>query len=341
MNKSPQNNPPWDLIAESLTGSLSAELELQLQQWISSGAENKEKYLRIKELWQTGMEDFKFYQMANEEEAWRALHAKMHKDYQGNEETRVIPGQFNQRKIFIRNIISIAAVFIAVAGIGLWFVLQKNHPVIYETAFNMQKKVTLVDGSVITLKPNTKIEVSAAYNRSGRTMLMHEGEATFDVVHNSGKPFIVELGTTRIKDIGTSFTIHKELKIIDVSVSKGKIAFVKLSTRETRELNAGSAVTFDVQHERFGNVRDFHPVNTAQKLLDFENTPLSDVIISLQKIYGKRILMNGSIGNKTFTGQLDGMPYDNALKVICESLGLEYSTSDSAYILKAKTIEQP
>ncbi len=79
MNKSPKNDLPWELIAESLTGSLSAEEELQLQQWISSDAENKEKYLQIKELWKNGMEDYTFYQMANEEESWKALQCENEK----------------------------------------------------------------------------------------------------------------------------------------------------------------------------------------------------------------------------------------------------------------------
>jgi transmembrane sensor len=341
MNKSPKNNLPWELIAESLTGSISAEGDIQLQQWISSHVENKEKYLHIKELWITGMEDYKFYQMANEEESWKALKAKMQKGYLRNTEARVTEGKFYQSKRFVRNLIAIAAVFIGIVGIGLWFVLPRNHPLIYETAYKIQKKVILADGSVVTLKPNSKIEVSASYNRSGRTIIMHTGEARFDVVHNSLKSFVVDLGSTRIRDIGTSFTIHKAPKSIDVSVSTGKIAFVKLSTSETRELNAGSAITFDVQHERFGNVRAFDSMKAAAQLLVFENTPLSDVIISLQSVYGKKIILNDGIANKTFTGQLDGMPYNNVLKVICESLGLEYSLSDSLYILKAKTIEQP
>ena len=36
MNNSPKNDLPWELMAESLTGNLSVEEELQLQQWISS-----------------------------------------------------------------------------------------------------------------------------------------------------------------------------------------------------------------------------------------------------------------------------------------------------------------
>jgi transmembrane sensor len=341
MNDSLKNDLPWELISESLTGSLSVDEEIQLQQWISSGTENKEKYLQIKELWKSGMEDYRLYQIANEEESWKALRMKMRKVNPEQMETKVIQGRFNQRQKFVRNLITIAAVFIGFVGISLWFILPKNNPVIYQTAFNELKKVYLNDGSVITLRPNSKIEITATYNKSDRTILMDAGEAGFDVVHNSDKSFIVELGSTQIKDIGTSFTIRKESKSIDVSVSTGKIVFVKLSTGETRELNAGSEITFDVQHESFGNTRAVDSMKIVEQLLNFENTPLPEVIVSIQKVYGKKIIINDGIANKRFTGQLDGMPYNNVLKVICESLGLEYAMNDSIYTLKAKAIEQP
>jgi transmembrane sensor len=340
MNNSPKNDLPWELIAESLTGNISVEEELQLQQWISSGPENKEKYLHIKELWKKGMEDYRFYRVANEEKSWIALHAKMRKD-NPEQNARVIRGQFNQSRKFVRNLLAIAAVFIGFVGIGFWFVIPKNHPVIYETAFNIQKKINLADGSVITLQPNTKIEVPAAYNKLRRTIIMDAGEAWFEVIHNSRKSFIVELGSTQIKDIGTSFTIHKAPNSIDVSVSSGKIAFVKLSTRETKELKAGFGVTFDVQRESFGIIQATDSVKAAKRLLVFKNTPLSEVIGNIQKVYGKKIMINEGIANKTFTGQLDGMSFKGAIKVICTTYGLEYEKNDSVYILKAKTIEQP
>jgi ferric-dicitrate binding protein FerR (iron transport regulator) len=339
MNTSPKNDLPWELIAESLTGSLSVEGELQLQQWISSGTGNREKYLQIKELWKSGMEDYTFYRMANEEQSWKNLQAKMR--HEKPEMTGIIQGQFNQRQKFVRNLIAIAAVFIGFVGIGLWFVLPKSHQAIYETAFNVQKRVTLTDGSVITLQPNTKIEVPSGYNKSVRTILMDEGEAGFNVVHNPGKSFIVDLGSTQIRDIGTSFTIHKVSNTIEVSVSTGKIAFIKLSTKETKELDAGSAITFDISSESFGGLRAADSLKTAKRLLTFENTPLSEVINSVQKVYGKRITLSDGITDKTFTGQLDGMSFKGVLRVLCITYGLEYSINDSIYILKAKKIEQP
>jgi transmembrane sensor len=341
MNKSPKNDLPWELIAESLTGNLSAEEELQLQEWISSGDENREKYLQIKELWTTGMEDYPLYRAVNEEESWKRLHEKMKKDDTEKTEQKVIQGQFISRQKFIRNLVAVAAVFIGIVGIGIWFLLHEKNPVVYETAYNVQKKVNLADGSVIILRPDTKIEVPSSYNKTARTIIMDKGEAWFDVVHNSGKSFIIELGTTQIRDIGTSFTIHKDLIAIDVAVSTGKIAFVKLSTKETRELNAGSAITYTMKSESFGNVKRVDSTKISGQLLHFANTSLSEIIVSIQKVYGKKIVIDNGIAGKTFTGQLEGMPYDNVIKVICESLGLEYSIQDSIYMLKAKTFEQP
>jgi transmembrane sensor len=341
MDNSLKNELPWELIAESLTGNISPEEELQLKQWISSSAQNKEKYLQIKELWNNGMEDYRFFRMANEEESWKSLQSKMRKNISEQKQTKVIQGQFVQRKNVVRNLIAIAAVFIGLVSAVIWFVLPKNNPVIYETAFNEQKKVNLSDGSVITLLPETKIRVPASYNKSGRTIIMESGEAGFDVMHNTRKSFIIELGSTQIKDIGTSFTIRKELKSIDVSVSSGKIAFVKLSTRETIEVNAGSAITYDVQHERFGEIKAADSMKTAKRLLSFKNTPLSEVIANIQKVYGKKIVINDGVDNKTFTGQLDGMSFKGAIRVICTTYGLEYEINDSMYILKAKASEQP
>jgi transmembrane sensor len=341
MNKLPKNDLPWELIAESLTGSLSAEGELQLQEWISSGSENREKYMQIIELWKNGMEDYRYFRMADGEKSWKALHEKMKTDHPENKEAGAIRVSFDQGKKLIRNLIAIAAVLIGVVGIGLWFILPLNHPVIYETAFNVQKKVRLTDGSVIILKPNSKIEIPSSYNRSRRTVIMNAGEAWFEVVHNPARSFIVKLGSAQITDIGTSFTIHKALNYIDVTVSTGKIAFTKLSTKERKELDAGSAITFNVRSDSFGRVRSVGPMGMNELLPDFENTPLSDVIASVQKVYGKKIVINDKIAGKTFTGQLNGMAYTSVIRVICESLGLEYSVKDSIYILKAKTIEQP
>ena len=333
MNTSPKYDLPWELITDSLAGTLTAEEKIQLQQWLSSDPAHKSQYLEIQELWINGMEDYKLYKEAKQKEAWKALHAKLKKPK--HKEVNVIHEEFAPNRKLAKNLIAIAAMFIGLVGIGLWFILNKDNPMIYETAANVQKKVILSDGSTIIMQPMTRIEVAHDYNKTYRTVIMVSGEAYFDVKHRSDSPFIVELGTTQIKDIGTSFTIRKKEKEITVAVTSGKIAFVKLANKETRELTAGSGITFNVQNESFGEIN--LAVKADEQMLNFENTPLSDVIVAIRKVYGKRVIISDrTILNNKLTAKLGGMSYDASLKVICKSLGLEYSINDSVYILKQK-----
>jgi transmembrane sensor len=338
MDTSPINDP-WELIAESLTGSISAAEELQLQQWLSVNPENKKKFLQIQEMWKNGLEDYRYYRMANGTEAWKALQVKMSRVRPEQRKSGLFQGEFVKRHHLLRNL-SIAAAFIGVVGL-IWFILNRNTPEIYMTAFNEQKKITLLDGSVITMQQQTRIEVPHRYNKSGRTIIMGSGKAEFDVVHHAGKPFTVELGTTRIKDIGTRFIIRKEDKLIHVAVTSGKVAFELIGTKESREISAGAAITFDIQYQRFGNINAIESSKALEELLVFEGTPLSEVIVSIQKVYGRQVVISDSIADKKFTAKLYGMSCNNAIQVICRSLGLEYSLKDSIYTLRAKTNEQP
>jgi len=340
MNNSPNKEIPWELIAESLTGNLSVEGELQLQEWISADPENGKKFLQIKDLWKNGMEDYRFYKLADADESWKALQVRMRTKHPQQEKS-MIREQFGQRRKVRRNLFAIAAVFIGMVGLGLWFILPKNLPVIFETAFNIQKRVSLPDGSVITLQPNSRIVLPADYNRSGRTIIMEAGEARFDVIHDAGNSFTVELGSTQIADIGTIFIIRKKTDRIDVSVSTGKIAFIKLSTRETKEVKAGTAITYDLQSESFGKMRVVDSTMLSAGLMIFENTPMPEVINKIQDVYGRKIISNEDIANQNFTGQFEGMSFENVIKVICATNGLDYEINDSICILKLKRVEQP
>ena len=245
---------PWNILAESLTGSLSDDEKRELDQWLLSDPENKEKYSQIRELWENGMDDYPDYRNADELRAWNALKTKLVKNKDGSLEGNVLEGRFIQRFRMIRNLLAIAAVFLGVVGIGIWFMISGSHQVIYETAGNSHQKVLLKDGSSIVLNPHTRITISGEYNKSNRTVTMSSGEAYFDVGHRQDKPFIVEMGATKIEDIGTSFKIRKTEKETEVTVTSGEVAFVRISTKETRKLTAGTSSIYYVQADKFGEV---------------------------------------------------------------------------------------
>lgn len=332
MDHSPKYDIPWELITDSFTGSLSVEDEQKFKEWLSSDPDNGKIYSRLRELWINGFEDYSFYQFADESVAWANLSAKMKLN-----ETIIPDALFKNRKNhFIRNLTGVAATILALIAIG-YLVLLRNSALVYKTAIDEQREIRLKDGSEVILKPQTRIKVAQDFNKASRTISIEQGEAAFDVSHHAN-PFIVNAGPVRIEDLGTSFIIRKGEEKINVEVSSGRIAFIINATGEKKELTAGTSITFNINEKRSGYITDTKTGEIIRKsLLNFDNSPLSEVIASVQKIYGNRIgVADSALGQKRLTADFNGVPFENVINIICRSLNLEYSIKDSTYLLIEK-----
>ncbi|HZE84428.1 MAG TPA: FecR domain-containing protein, partial [Puia sp.] len=323
------DNFPWDLIGSALQGTLSPDEDLQFRQWLGLSPDNQQKYDRLQQTWKDGLADYIYYQAADESKAWEAIRARI-------ADKGVIGASFGKKTPVI-NRWAVAAAILLFVGAGWWYLARKDASILYETALNEQKKISLPDGSTLILSAQTHIQLDPGFNKLGRTVMLAAGEAHFDVSHQPELPFIVEMDAVRVKDIGTNFTIRKTPDSIKVTVSGGKVAFIIKETGESRELTAGSTLTFYVTEHRFGDIKAADPADKGAGSLRFDNSPLSDVITALQKTSGKKISLNDSLlGQKRLTVHLDGESFDNAIEIICASLDLEYAEKDGGYILKSK-----
>ena len=334
MNPSSTYDFPWELISSSFSGSLSKEEELYLQQWLTSDPSHKEKYEQLQEIWANGLEDYKLYMEANEAKAWSALQSRL----LYNKEDHIITLKTRKTPPLIFQIAAAVAVLFLLIGVGYWHTTLKKSAITYETAFGEKKSIKLTDGTAIALSPVTRIEVSEDFDKNNRTVTMISGEASFDVKHQDALPFIVDLGKVNVKDIGTVFNIKKEKELIKVTVISGTVAFTKQSTKETRELTAGMSLAYNIANDSFGEIQyDIPTQKISNDLLNFDDTPLLDVISLVQKKYGKTIHLEGdSLAHKRFTAHLDGVPYNEALEIICKSLNLELTLKDSIYVFREK-----
>jgi ferric-dicitrate binding protein FerR (iron transport regulator) len=329
MNTSSSYNIPWELIGSSFCRSLSNEEEVQLQQWLDSNSEHRDKYRYLQEIWNNSTEDYKFYLMVNENKAWENLSAKLS---QGN--GKVVKLESRSFK-FIYRIAAVAAVFLLIAG-AYWFFALQNKPTTISTALNQKETVDL-NGVSVSLNSETTLEVSKNFNKTDRTVKMISGEAVFDVKQKSNLPFIVDLGEVTVKDVGTVFDVKKDKEMIKVAVSRGMVILSKLSSNETKELKAGMSVTYNISASSFGEIQMPPAAQINDKPLVFDNTPLKDVIDLIQKKYNKTILLKEEkIADKKLTAHLEGLPFTTAVEVICKSLNLEYDVKDSVYILRKK-----
>jgi transmembrane sensor len=92
----------------------------------------------------------------------------------------------------------------------------------YETRLGETRIVPLADGSVMTL--NTQSEVVVEFSRDRREVRLLYGEALFDVVRDPARPFEVDAGATRVRAVGTSFTVRRSAHApVEVLVQDGEV----------------------------------------------------------------------------------------------------------------------
>jgi transmembrane sensor len=312
---------PWDLILSALQGTLLPEEEELFRQWLAQKEDYRVHYEKLQRLWKQGLADYGVYVEADEKKAWKALQQRME-----NNKGAVLP--------LIKRWMAVAAVVLLAAGATWWYRSANNGPLSYETA-GEQKKIALADGSTVVITPQTRIEIARDYNKTGRTVTLLAGEARFDVAHLSQQPFVVDVDNVSVRDIGTNFSVQKTKDSIRVSVSGGKVAFVKKETGETREIPAGNSLVYYTFEHRFGDIHTMETADSGADSLRFYNAPLSGVIAVLQKMSGKKIgLSDTALGQKKLTIDLKGVSFDDAMKIICASLNLDFSEKDGEYRLK-------
>lgn len=89
-----------------------------------------------------------------------------------------------------------------------------------EVIVDAERRV-LPDGSVARLNHGSRIEVD--FSASERRVRLLAGEASFSVVHNPARPFLVEAGTVVVRDVGTVFDVRLAPAEVEVLVTEGEV----------------------------------------------------------------------------------------------------------------------
>ena len=137
------------------------------------------------------------------------------------ERTRSLPSSTRTREWFRRwRRVAIAASVLAIVG-GALAMLELSAPV-YTTALGEQRSIQFQDGSTVDLNSRSKIRVR--YSKQERAVELIEGQALFHVAHDTSRPFIVAVGATRVRAVGTQFDVYKKSNGTVVTVVEGRVA---------------------------------------------------------------------------------------------------------------------
>ncbi|WP_020529079.1 FecR family protein [Flexithrix dorotheae] len=311
-----------EIIFADLNGiPISPEEREKLDKWLSV-EDNRREYSFLTQYWR---EDNSNLQQL-EDSSWDKLKKRV-TEKQNFKSSKTSGNKVN---LLTRNVAfyfyRIAAVLVLLAGAYLFHLdFSKVQPeqinqelfTLKENKKGIRSTLKLPDGTMVKLNVNSKLKVPNQFKPDERRVYL-EGEAYFDVVKDSTRPFIIESGDLQTTVKGTSFNVNAYPKNnkVQVAVAEG---LVEVKSKGKKLLLAeNEAAELDLEKELLERV-SFNKNAIAWKdgILIFNNTNLKELFSDIENWYGVKIVLGKDIKMlEKITAS-----YDNAsLKTVLESI---------------------
>jgi transmembrane sensor len=196
-----------------------------------------------------------------------------------------------------------------------------------------QRQTVMLDATTqVILNGSTRMTFDRKNPRFARLV---SGEALFQVHHDNARPFTLEIGTSRIQDVGTVFNVVRDPSQVRVTVAEGKVIY---STQaQAVPLDAGQAL---LARSDSGTLRvtttSITAVGAWQKgHLVYSAEPLSQVAADLGRSLGVNITVSPLISNRPFSGAiaLDGSGAEQ-LERLKLALNVDLEAGPSGWTMK-------
>jgi transmembrane sensor len=228
-----------------------------------------------------------------------------------------------------------AAAMLAVFVSPMLMTAYRGAPETYVAAAGSPRDVTLSDGTRIHMNAASTLTVRMGWR--GRRVEMADAEASFDVVHDPGRPFTVSVGDQQVRDIGTEFNIrHRDGQVV-VSVRSGVVAVVQpgLGTAEVARLTAGQQLSH-VEGAGTSRVASINPDAAfawTRGQLICDDRPLSEIVAELNRRFGGGVAVSGAAGQRRFSGVLELDDRKAVVRRLAGFLSLSVDDKDGQLIL--------
>lgn len=209
----------------------------------------------------------------------------------------------------------------------------------YVTAAGQRGKLELGDGTMITVAPSSRLRFDADFGVHGREVEL-EGEAYFEVAHDSRRPFVVRAAGTRTVDLGTAFALraYPDDETVQVVVTEGSVALgadgpdspppAVLTEGQLGRLARSSDIAI---------VRNVDPTDYTSWLtgsLIFDNARLPEVIADLQRWYAVEVrLADASLEQEVFTARFRTESFAEVLTTLTTVLQLRVEHDGDTIIM--------
>jgi len=225
-----------------------------------------------------------------------------------------------------------------------------------QTALAEIRRMTLADGSVVTLGAHTRIEVNFA--RDERRVILERGEAFFEVARDETRPFFVQAGAAFVRVVGTKFNVNLADEHVSVEVLEGVVRvqhteLLGVAQRgEVWELRAGqraelgapsSPIAFSALSASV-TASATHPGAWRDGRLDYNDARLGELVADINRYYAPGVrLADPALADLRVTASFRPNEVDRILRVLDQATPIDVSgTATGTFVLSpapATTLE--
>jgi len=352
-----------ELLTKKLSDEINESEEDELRYILLNNEECRQQYNFFKTYWAQDQEHD-----SNNDLMFRRIKSKI-----GIAEAviEIVPDGFKKKYLFWG---SVAAVLLAGICFCVYYyssccqVTSKTNPLakleVAKTPSRVKSKITLSDGTVITLNSETILKYPPVFEGQTREVYLN-GEAFFDVFKDHKHPFIVHAGKMNVKVLGTAFNVKSYANddrsettlirgAIEVTMADRPSDRIILKPNEKLILNNRTAIRTGLAN-KLTSVRtdtvytnyaltnlthlksnDTTVVETSwvNNKLIFKDEAFTDIANQMERWYGVKIkFRNENVKDYRFTGVFENESITKALDALkyIESFSYKYK-DETVYI---------
>jgi ferric-dicitrate binding protein FerR (iron transport regulator) len=182
--------------------------------------------------------------------------------------------------------------------------------------------IHMADGSAIWLSSASGVKIQKRSN--GEMSAQMHGEAYFDLVPDHKRIFSIDMGSFKVKDIGTKFNIRAycDEAGIYTSLADGKIAFLSKTDQPLLSMKTGEYMTFDKQSKKMTISQQDPSIASAWKngKFVFINKTLTEICHDLENWYNVKIIIeNKALADTRYTSVIKRT---TTIKLVLQMLAL-------------------
>jgi transmembrane sensor len=212
--------------------------------------------------------------------------------------------------------------------------------VVYATQAGERPTIHLVDGTQIQIDANSRLH--ATVSTASRVVTLEKGEAYFEVVHDSDRPFVVIAGKHRISDLGTKFSVEKDGDDIRVVVTEGRVRVDNIDTLtpESPIFADGGNVVVAKADETLLTPTSAQDISDDLGWRDgrliFNQQPLDEAVREFNRYNSRKLVVTGAARDIKIGGSFRADNMDVFVNLISNSLGLTVEDRGNTIVLSKK-----